>query len=103
MTDISVLEAMDCWEKVPDELKEKVKQRAGLKVGDTDLNGNIVSVPKNSFEWFKDDDEKKWWGEYCEDRMNEPHLDIMKELFERGATKEQALKSIQDLKQKAIK
>lgn len=103
MTDFSVLEAMDCWDKIPDETKEKMKKRAELKVGDTDMNGNVVSVPKNSFEWFKDDEEKKWWSEYCEDRKNEGYLDIMRELFERGATKEQALKSIEDLKEKAIK
>ena len=103
MVDFSVLEAMDCWDKIPDETKEKMKQRAGLKVGDTDLNGNVVVLPKPVFEWFKTAEDNKWWADYSEDRKNESHLDIMKELFERGATKEQALKSIEDLKEKAKK
>ena len=102
MPDFAVLQGLDCFEQIPDDLKEKMRARSELKVGDTDQNVNVIVKPKNQREWFKTPEEWDWWENYQEDRHNEPYLDLMKDLFERGATKEQALKTLADLKKKAI-
>lgn len=97
MADISELEKMEVWEKVPDDLKEKVKQRVALKEGDTDLNGNVVVRPISQCEWFKTDEDREWWARYSSDIKNAVNVDILHEFFERGATKTQALNSLEEL------
>lgn len=100
--DFAVLEGLDCFQKIPEDLREKMKARASLNVGDTDHNGNVIVAPKNRKEWFKTEEEEEWWDQYTDDRHNRDNLDLMKELFERGATKDQALKTLADLKKKAL-
>tara|TARA_Y100001936_G_C15734686_1_gene487842 strand:- start:355 stop:675 length:321 start_codon:yes stop_codon:yes gene_type:complete len=98
---LAKLEESEAWKKIPAETQEKMRKRALLKEGDVDLDGNVVVIPKNANEWFKTQEDEDWWAEYCEDRANANYIDIMAEFFERGATKTQALKSLEELKEKA--